>query len=187
MIQAWGEENIEAAQLLLRDRFKPAEHSLQNVDAAMALDQTSVVRYRGRGYRVPPVPYDQGLQLQRLHLELLALTKDEAPETAEQLEQVLVILQDLLPLFKQLCRPTALFERLTWRWRRPFDDASQSELGELLGFFSACRTKSTVEFPHAMGRRSASLSTRSTILRPSFGTSRSGAMKLGSPGRGRTA
>ncbi len=145
MLKPLTQEGVDATQEWFRDKFSSdLGHTQANVDAIIALEATSELRYEGRRYRVPPVPYRAGIILQKRYMELQEIIG--GAETEDSLRKLLTLCEQLLPLFKTLCVPVSTWERLTWRWRDPFANASQQDLGRLLGFFCACRMKSSVDF-----------------------------------------
>lgn len=150
MLRAPDEKAVAAAQTRLREMFKAPTVEVKNVAAAAFLESISVLQFRNSLYHVPPIPWAVGLQLQRCYIRLQNISiLDESADvnqSMKNLEDLEVLMFEVVQFFKDLVRPLSPWQRLTWRWRQPFLDVSQQELGELLGFFSACRMKSSVRY-----------------------------------------
>jgi hypothetical protein len=143
MIRPIAPERLAATQAKLRASILQRTPDPQNRAYALALRGISVLRFRNRVFHVPPVSYPVGLELQGLHLKLKKI--GEGSEDPESLRALLAVLEEAAAVCWSLCKPVALVDRLFWRWlTNPFLDATYQELGELLGFFFACRTRSTV-------------------------------------------
>jgi hypothetical protein len=117
-----------------------------NVGMATTLHDEGALLYRGRLYRVPPVPWRHGVRLMALDFEYRQLMAYEPKgEVAEQFYRVALELVTLLSL---LVRPVAWGERLRRALARHpapvFADAELEELEALRSFFSPARTKSPV-------------------------------------------
>lgn len=136
------------------------EPVLMNVEAATTAHDSGYIelalKYRTRRFRVPPVPYRDGIRLlaldrhvARLQAKLNADEKNEINDdtTLRALAELAETLTELVTLFRALVRPVTLWDRLTWRVQRnPFIDAEASEIGELRRFFSAARTRCRVRW-----------------------------------------
>lgn len=144
-----------------------------NTDTVASLHQSDVLEYRGRTYLVPPVAYFDGADCQRLNLRIATLSRSlrlltgQMAHLAEQdvSEENQAVLQHLLTRYehdigamvgmceqavakmKRLVRPMGWWDRVTWPWRQPFLRADDSEITELLGFFSTRRTSRPVRHP----------------------------------------
>lgn len=131
-------EQLQAAQRADRERFeewyRPPE--LKNARAVDGLTLPDHLEFMGRLYAVPPVPYRAGVRLTELRSAIEASEDDF--ETAR-------LFDEAAALFKTLVVPESRIRRWLWRWwPNPFRYCSDTEVGHLLGFFSACRTKSRV-------------------------------------------
>lgn len=150
MLRASDEKRTAEAQNLLRQKFKTTKTTVKNIDSALGLGATSLFEFNGKHYRVDKVDWKDGLELQKLMLQLQAIQNSESENLEKSSVEDLKKLEDvavrLTQLFKKLCRPVGLIRRIFWRWSNPFIDATQQELGELMGFFFACRTRSSVKF-----------------------------------------
>jgi hypothetical protein len=145
---------------------------------ALALGGDSILRFRNRVFRVPPISYPAGLRLQVLHVRLrkVASGANADGESDASLRELLAVLDEAARLCWSLCRPVSLWDRLFWRWLgNPFlGAASIQELGEIVGFFFECRTRSTVrlqpgeaEKPHvrSISRTNSRSSSNTTAAR----------------------
>lgn len=112
-----------------------------NVEAATTLHDEARLYYRGRWYRVPRVPFREGIWLQALDFEWRQLGVMEP--TTEVLEQTLKVATAIVDLGWRLVRRPPLWRLLRPRFN-PFADAERDEIDALLHFFSAARTISPV-------------------------------------------
>lgn len=132
-------EQAAAAQRADRERFeewfRPPE--LKNGEAVRGLTLPDHLDLGVLGmFSVPPVPYRAGVRLTELRSAIEASEDDF--ETAR-------LFDEAAALFKTLVVPESRIRRWLWRWwPNPFRYCSDTEVGHLLGFFSACRTKSRV-------------------------------------------
>lgn len=130
-----------------------------NLDIIRALSGNEQLYFRGRRFKVRPVGFTEGARLSVLEARYAneslkekeqrgkRLAGEIVPVTVEDIKEKLDILEDTIALFRDLVRPIGLIERLLWRWlKNPFENATEKELGELLGFFFVCRMKSGVRF-----------------------------------------
>jgi hypothetical protein len=154
-IQAEGAEEVAAA----------ATPTLRNVGLALNLDGDDVLRWRGREYAVPPVPWDEGVRLLDIQTELQRLT--QTPDAS--LAEFHTLLRRAVRLFPRLIR-----RRLAWLRPNPFRRASGQEVGALLGFFSACQMKPPAGTHSGMGGGSRTPSTSRTESRSSSVASKRG-------------
>lgn len=114
-------------------------------EAAALLDQREFM-FRGRPYRVPPVPWDLAVRLVAVQDRLRAFPPATGPKA------VLRELVTFVHLAKLLCRPAGRIRRLFWPIApNPFRKASPHEVGELMGFFSACLITAGVASPKVTG------------------------------------
>jgi hypothetical protein len=167
----------EAETVLGLDKPQPAP---ANVDLLNALAGDEILHYRGRRFRVLPVGFLEGAKLSELEARYAnQALKDkarrerrDAGEVVEvdvaSIKEMLDVLEDTIALFWRLVKPISLIERLLWRWlKNPFENATEKELGVMLGFFFVCRMKSGVRFSSAgrsRGSRSRSISETSLPL-----------------------
>lgn len=152
MIRPIDPEKLEATQTRLRESIVSRIPEPKNRSYALALKGVSELRFRNRVFHVPPISYPAGLELQKIHLRLRGIGEG-TPEDDRSLRQLLAVLEDAAVLCWKLCRPVSFVDRLFWRWlTNPFlgrrgdiqSGATYQEMGELLGFFFACRTRSSV-------------------------------------------
>lgn len=144
MIRPHTNEELEQHQARLAESLSVEAGAVRrtaavvNGDAVRALTLPSVLAYRGRLYDVPPVPFLAGVRLVELRDQL-----SQAETPADEVRA----LREIVTVMKRLIRPRGKVRRATWWLRRnPFRHASEQEIGELLGFFSAHRTQSRVRF-----------------------------------------
>lgn len=122
---------------------------------ATILDR-DLFQYRGVWYRVPKIPWPNGLALLLLQWEF-----DDAPNVLERADRIdperlqvegvarreLARMENLigriLALFRELCEPVSIFDRWSSRWRKgnPFASMGLAEIVALMAFFSECRMK----------------------------------------------
>lgn len=149
-------------------RFKEPINIPANTSTVLGTTSVSVLEFRGAFYKVKPVGYRPGLQMQTVQFELAGLVRalenlselpsvmeldpvsagEQAAATDELMEKLMEKMDEAAQLMKLNCKPLSLLQRL-FLWplpsHNPFSAASQAELGDLLSFFSACRTKSSVQ------------------------------------------
>jgi len=129
------------------DRGRP---EVRNGRAVLMLAEPERLYYRGRAYEVRPVPYTAGIRLLEMQERFRAFA--EAPPTAESVREYARLCREATRLFRRLVRPYGV-RRLIWPLcRNPFRDATEAEIGGLVGFFSMHRTRSSVRpFPSPSG------------------------------------
>ncbi len=118
---------------------------IKNVEPAIALGKPALLCFHRWRFHVPPVPFEEGLELQALRLRIQKFETLQQ-DTPEVLEEMRSIYRDAAALYKRLVRPRGLM-RLSWPFLNPFKHATFMEVAQLLGFFCACRMRSTVRFP----------------------------------------
>lgn len=134
----------------------PEPVNFANFAPVLELREDTLLVFRGRMYRAPPVSFEDGLRL----IELAALQTEvaksnEAIEIARGINQ---IQRAAVKAFRRLCRPID--------WRRfcyplcpnPFRKSSMREVDELLGFFYTLQTKSGVRYHGRVERIERSIS-----------------------------
>lgn len=162
-------EEYEEAQRILRTEVRAPTVEARNVALATETDTTSYFDFDGTTYKVPPVPYNLGVQLQEIKLELDRLVviekatdnlKDATlPEKTRHLEAILLCYERAVDIFWKASHPLAWWKRRRHKTTNPFlGITSQQEVGELLGFFFMCRMKSRVTIQGGLVNR-PSLST----------------------------
>jgi hypothetical protein len=181
-----SKEQIEATQSALRTelRLVPNEDERPapaNVSLLNALKGDELLYFRGRRFKVKHVGFIEGATLSTLegrysNQSVKEKARREARERGEvvpvdvnEVKEMLDVLEDTVALFHKLVVPVGWLYRLLWPWlRNPFEDATDQEIGELLGFFFACRTRSSVRFEsRSAGRARRSHSISVTSLLPS--------------------
>ena len=107
------------------------------------------IEYRGRAYELLPVEFADGVQLIDCRAAIEAV-EDESRLSPEVVRDYLVALRKVVALAPKYVRPLGRFRRLLWRLglrRNPYRGATETEVGELLGFFLGCRMRSRVRYP----------------------------------------
>ena len=129
-----------------RPRGKPPA----NVEATLFLlgAKIRVLPYRGRGYELGFVSFEDGLRLTQAKVAIDVFAEgDPTPETAKEYLQAMRTIVRMAPRY---LLPVERVRRLFWRLglrRNPFRKATDVEVGQLLGFFLGCRTRSRVQYP----------------------------------------
>ena len=104
-----------------------------------------VVAFGGRGYELGHVSFEDGIRLVGAKATVEAL--DESDPTPENVEAYLAALRLIVRMAPRYLLPVERARRLLWRLRllrNPFRHATDREVGQLLGFFLACRMRSRV-------------------------------------------
>lgn len=118
---------------------------IANAVAATAMGVDAVLPFNNRLYDVPPVPWPDGIVLQKIRNESERLKgRMGEPEVPDR---VYALLERSVDVMGGLIRPRGRFRRFAWRLglrRNPFRNCSEKEVGELLDFFWVCRMKSNV-------------------------------------------
>lgn len=145
MITAYTPEQLEETQRVLRERM-PKQPPPANVRAVMELDSQTFFLFRGRGYLADPVPYRAGLRLQQL-FQQLRNKNGESLDTDARFANYAEILREATVAMAPLARPQKMprwLFAIARGFLRPFEDASEREIVDLLGFFLLLRTKSSL-------------------------------------------
>lgn len=144
-VKATSPQQFLDSQALLRQQApKGASHVVKNASFAADLNEPNYLVYRQRKYKVRPLTFTVGIELQELAVRLESMA--DQPETNETLQEMLSILQDAVALFWAAAQPLGLLRRLTRHWlSNPFETATNQEVAELLGFFLQSRTRSSVQ------------------------------------------
>lgn len=149
-------EVIEAmAQEGYRKRFPqglPRSKPAANVGATLRLleAESICVPYNGRAYELGHVSFEDGLRLVAARSAIEAL--DDAEPTAENQAAYLLAMRLVVAMAPRYLVPMTPVRRFFWRLgirRNPFRRATDSEVGQFLGFFLACRTRSRVQYGNA--------------------------------------
>lgn len=133
----------------VRQAFSEAERErglapILNSARVGALHGVRTLDWGGHRYRVPPVPYRLGIKLQGLLRDLTELKEGEL-RWEDQQAVLQRILRESVALFRRCIQPVSRWRRLLWPvLPNPFETASEAEVGQLLAYFSMCRTSSRV-------------------------------------------
>ena len=105
--------------------------------------------YRGVAYEVLPVSFADGIRLSEARAALEAAEDEDrlTPEVARDAGRALAFVASLAPRY---LRPLRWWRRLLWAARvrvNPYRRATETEVGQLLGFFLGCRTMSRARSP----------------------------------------
>jgi hypothetical protein len=147
MLRPHTEERLAQVQAALQEELRASQPELRNLEPAAELFGEAVLEYRGRRFRVPPVPFAFGVALVGLQERIRRM--QDAPEGADTLAELHAVLREAVALFPRLVRHTGWRRPLGRLLPNPFRAASEFEVGELLGFFSGCRMMSRVRHPRA--------------------------------------
>ena len=145
MLLPHSEERLAQVQAALAREARANEPEVRNLGPVQDLSRPLPLEFRGHTYLVPPVPFVFGVRLVGLQERVRRL--QERPDSPEALGELRAILEDAVEIFPRLARPTGwrrLFRRVL---PNPFRQASEFEIGELIGFFSGCRMRSRVRHP----------------------------------------
>ncbi len=145
MILPHTEDRLDQVQATLAAEVRANEPETRNLGPVQDLSRPLPLEFRGRTYLVPPVPFVFGVALVGLQERVRRL--QDQPDSTEMLAELERIMHEAVALFPALVRPAG-WRRLVWRLLpNPFRNASEFEVGELIGFFSGCRMRSGVRHP----------------------------------------
>lgn len=144
------------------------DQEVVNTEEAAALDEPTYKHYRGRVYRIAPIPYKAGFQLHRGIDAYQAAAKAGDPDAQEE------ALSQLVRLYRSLARPIGWRRLVAWVLPNPFRHASEKEIIALADFFWWCRTGESLLSSDRARARNRPSSTGSTGSRSSRGHTRRG-------------
>jgi hypothetical protein len=143
MVIPLSPERLAEVQQELRAQFRESAPAVKNRDAVAHFTATGTFVYRGRRYVAKPVGYQAGVDLQLAQLRAQELQGQ--PDTVETMREFARMADRLARIFDRHARPVSLWRRLLRPvLGNPFRDMTESEAGTLHGFFSGCRTRSSV-------------------------------------------
>jgi len=130
------------------DRPKPERP--RNVRASLLVFGADKVEvpFHGRMYELTPVSFEDGMRLSDVRATIEEL--EDAEPTRENARRYLDACRLVVRLAPRYMLPRGRLRRALWRLRlrrNPFRQASEREVGELLGFFLGCRMMSRVRHP----------------------------------------
>lgn len=139
--EAFGPARVAAA------RGDRTADDARNAGTVQAIAEYRALAFRGRTYRVDPVSYLDGIEAQRLALALDQLTSQ--PVTDETLATYEALSRRIAEFAGRLLVPTTpgasrWIYKLTRFKRNPLRDATEHEIGAVLGFLLTCRTSTRV-------------------------------------------
>lgn len=124
-------ERFREVERVIDMHYRPEPPELVNVEEAAKLDRPVVREWRGRAYRVDPIPFERGLDLHE------ALFQYYRPGSVEDTRSAL---RKMVKLFDNLADPMGLRGKFKWVLRNPFRNASEKEIIALADFFWKLRT-----------------------------------------------
>lgn len=158
MLQLASDEQLSETQDQLKAFAKPTSEEIGNVGLATNMMGPAFLSLGRHRYVVPPVPYVLAAELEELRLTVDRLAG--VPPSIEANNELRVVFDRAVPLFKQACRPTFGIYRLLWRWvSNPFRDLSPMDAGTLLYFFCSCRMRSAIRLEGSLAERKSRSST----------------------------
>jgi hypothetical protein len=198
VIRRRTEQELRQAQAVLREQISDdgpggQEPTLLNLQAALQPHETGYVelelRYRTRRFRVPPVPWRDGLRMLVLDRHIARLNKTlttDAASVARLVELEYVMLR-MVETWKRLVRPMGWWDRLTWRWQgNPFEDVNPFEFRALRDFFCDARMRCRVRVASSIRAAGRPTSIWRTSWRGLSGRFPVGAVETVSPAAGGT-
>jgi hypothetical protein len=149
LARAWTPEELRDPDRLaaqgraeLRGAVRRTAREVENASAVAGMAASGLFHFRGRVYL-------DGVALQEVMLQLRAL--GGAAVSAESLASLRSALAVAARLFRRNARPIG-WRRLFWRITpNPFLRMTEVEAGQLLGFFLACRMRSSVRLAYTEG------------------------------------
>lgn len=130
----------------------------RNVEAILSLGDVRYISFRGKAYRIPPVPYKLGQQVLDMYTKATGLSRDVARTgSKESADAYYRAMNQLATLLWRHVRPIGTVRRVFWKFGlmvNPFRDASEKEVTDVADFFlqgrmmSSVRSISEAEVPH---------------------------------------
>lgn len=152
MLRPIDEAAVDALNVERLARFRqPPAPAPQNVRNVARIGSWRLLGYGERQFLVPPVPAIAGARLDAIQRRFAEINR--ADPTPELVDEYVKLCGDVVTLAHRLVRHHRWRAKgwrgrmARWLWRRsrnPFRDASEGEIGMLLGFFSECRMMSSV-------------------------------------------
>lgn len=128
-----------------------SEVSEANARAILHAVQERGLVFKGRRYRVPPVPFVPGLKLYQVRQRF-----QEATE-ADDTDALLQAYREGARIMKRLIQPSRWYQRVVWALLpNPFLKASEGEWKATVDFFLASRMRSGIRIPPGGPGRQAS-------------------------------
>lgn len=120
----------------------------RNVEQVLSLGAVRFFTFRGRTYRIPPVPYKLGQKVLHLHTDILADARLVAMTGERKSADAFYRKMDrLAKVLWTHIRPLGKMRRFFWRMglmTNPFRGASEEEIREITDFFLQGRMTSSV-------------------------------------------
>lgn len=121
-----------------------------NTQQVLDLGNLVFFTFRGRAYGVPPLPYRDGLELSDLEAQARSFVGRVTLDTLPEYHALVKTIPRKLWRLTRSVGPLRRVLRALGLLRNPFTKMTEAELGELLGFFLRCPTRSRVQFPRAV-------------------------------------
>jgi len=125
---------------------------IRNADAVLALDEFRAIEIGNRAYRVPPIPYDDGVALDRISIRLAKISNTTSDASLDQLDAVIA---DTRKIARRLLIPLGVRRRLWQLGIRPdpLKGCTDKEIGAVLSFLHRCRTNAAPRTREAAAAR----------------------------------
>jgi hypothetical protein len=151
MIRRTVEEALDESQNQLDTLFKKVDEKrppleIVNVETFRRMLAGSTFSYQGERYRVPRLPFEAGVELKKLELEVQRMNRYVA--SGMMMEEYRLIARRLAAIMWTVVWPTsrwAIVRKRLGMMRNPFRQATDFELGQVLSFCLAHRMTSTIE------------------------------------------
>lgn len=130
-------------ELLRKDAMeRNAPPMVSNAEELGAIDEPRYLRWRGRRYRVDPIPVKPGARLLEIQMSILRAGAGIEPRKGKLIDAYL----DAIELMGELIKPTGWRRAFSWILPNPFLKASEKEIGQVLDFLWICRTGIPFQF-----------------------------------------
>ena len=144
---------LEHARAGYREKYpegRPRGEPPANVRPALQLVGADRIHipYRGIEYELRYVSFEDGMRLAEARAAIDF--GEDAEMTPERVAAYLKAMRLIVSMAPRYLLPVTFVRRLLWRLRlrrNPFRNATDTEVGHILGFFLACRTRSRVQYP----------------------------------------
>lgn len=144
IVPSTEQDKREVARLIEESRGPAPKIPVLNTELILGLYADSILFFRGWRLRVPPIEYREGVRMNALWRDFAAMAKDKDEGGAEKDDAYLALLRQMAECYRRVVTPKGWIQKVMWRFaRNPFLKMTEGDVGKLMGFFFACRMRSS--------------------------------------------